>query len=72
MDERHLADPDLRDIDELLHHDHYTVEEAAFLLGIDPNVLSQAAHRHELAAIFVEHHVIHLRRDDLIQWLRSR
>ena len=72
MEEPFDATPDLSDIDELLHHDHYTVEEAAFLLGMDPNVLRQAAHRHELSAIFVDHHVIHVRRDDLVAWLRTR
>jgi len=64
--------PHRHDISELLHHDHYTVEEAAYLLGMDPAVLNQAAHRHELPAILAEHHVIHLRRDDLLRWLESR
>lgn len=59
-------------IEELLHHDHYTVEEAAYLLGMDPKVINQAAHRHELNAIFVDHHVIHVRRDDLVRWLTDR
>lgn len=60
------------DVSELLRRDHYTVEEAAYLLGMDPEVLNQAAHRHELAAIFADHHVTHLRRDDLVRWLESR
>ncbi len=60
------------DLSDLLHRDHYTVEEAAYLLGMAPEVLNQAAHRHELPAIFAEHHVIHLRRDDLVRWLESR
>lgn len=64
--------PYRHDISDLLHHDHYTVEEAAYLLGMDPGVLNQAAHRHELPAIFAEHHVIYLRRDDLLRWLASR
>ncbi len=74
----HARETDLRnrpyrpDIAELLHRDHYTVDEAAYLLGMDPDVLNQAAHRHELPAIFAEHHVIHLRRDDLVHWLASR
>lgn len=67
------VNPPLRyDVAELLHRDHYSVEEAAYLLGMDPEVLNQAAHRHELAAIFADHHVMHLRRDDLVRWLESR
>jgi len=57
---------------ELLHHDQYTPEEAAFLLGIDPGVIHQAAHRHELPAIFAEHHVVYIRRADLVHWLEHR
>lgn len=72
MEVRHVSTIDDRDFDELLHHDHYTVEEAAYLLGMDPKAINQAAHRHELAATCVDHHVISLRREDLIRWLRSR
>ena len=61
MEERHVSTIDDRDIDELLHHDHYTVEEAAFLLGMDSKAINQAAHRHELVATCVDHHVISLR-----------
>ncbi len=68
----HVNSLDRQTISDLLHRDHYRVDEAAYLLGIDPKVLNQAAHRHELPAIFAEHHVIHIRRDDLVRWLESR
>lgn len=60
------------DISELLHQNHYTIEEAAYILGMDPNVISQAAHRHELKATFAEHHVVSVHRDDLVRWLETR
>lgn len=72
MDNNRDTFPYRAEIAELLHHDHYTVEEAAYLLGMDPSVLNQAAHRHELLATFVQHHVVNLRRDDLLRWLESR
>jgi len=57
---------------ELLQHDQYTPEEAAFLLGVDPGVINQVAHRHELPAIFAEHHVMYIMRADLVRWLENR
>lgn len=61
-----------RDIHELLHHDQYTPEEAAFLLGMDVDALKQAAHRHELPAVIASHEVLYILRADLIHWLEKR
>lgn len=61
-----------RDLLELLHHDQYTPEDAAYLLGMDPDVIHQAAHRHELPAIFAGHDVLYIRRADLVHWLETR
>jgi excisionase family DNA binding protein len=61
-----------RDFHELLHHEQYTPEEAAFLLGMDVEVIEQAAHRHELPAIFAGHHVMYIMRTELIGWLERR
>ena len=61
-----------RDVLELLHHDQYTPEDAAYLLGMDPDVILQAAHRHELPAIFAGHDVLYIRRGDLLHWLETR
>lgn len=61
-----------RDLLELLHHDQYTPEDAAYLLGMDPRVIHQAAHRHELPAIFAGHDVLYIRRSDLVRWLETR
>lgn len=60
------------EIEALLHHDHYTVDEAAYILGMNPDVLRQAAQRHELKAYFVNHAIVDIHRDDLVRWLESR
>jgi hypothetical protein len=64
--------PRLDEIEALLHHDHYTVDEAAYILGMNPEVLCQAAQRHELKAYFVNHTIVDIHRDDLVSWLESR
>lgn len=61
-----------RNISELLHHDQYTPQEAAFLLGISVDVLYQAAQRGDLKAVFAGHDVLYIMRQDLISWLESR
>ena len=61
-----------RNVSELLHHDQYTPEEAAFLLGISVDVLYQAAQRRDLKAVIVGHDVLYIMRKDLITWLERR
>jgi excisionase family DNA binding protein len=61
-----------RDFSELLHHDQYTPQEAAFLLGVDVDVIYQAAHRGNLKAVIAGHDVLYIFRHDLIEWLDSR
>jgi len=58
-----------RDISELLHHDQYTPQEAAFLLGINVDVLYQAAQRGDLKAVIAGHDVLYIMRQDLVNWL---
>ena len=67
--ERQPLHPDLL---ELLHHDQYSPEDAAYLLGMDPDVILQAAHRHDLPAVFAGHDVLYIRRSDLVRWLETR
>ncbi len=64
--------PRREDIESLLHHDHYSVDEAAYILGVNVEVLCQAAQRHELKAYFVNHVIVDIHRDDLVAWLESR
>ena len=60
------------EIEALLHRDHYTLEQAAYILGMNPEVICQAAQRHELNAYFVNHTIVDIHRDDLVNWLASR
>lgn len=57
---------------ELLQRDRYTPAEVADLLGIDRHVVSRAAFSGELRARIVGHHIVSLRRDDVIAWLDER
>ncbi len=72
MDRTRDIHPRREDIENLLHHDHYTVDEAAYILGVNVDVLCQAAQRHELKAYFVNHTIVDIHRDDLVRWLESR
>ncbi len=59
-------------ISTLLGQDHYTPEEAAELLGMDIDVIYQAAHRGHLPALKVGNDIISIKRADLVGWLESR
>lgn len=66
------ADRGTRNVSDLLHKDHYTPDEIAYLLGMDVNVILQAAHRHDLPAVFIGNDVATIKRSDLLRWLESR
>ncbi len=53
----------------LLHKDHYRPEEAAYLLGIDADVIYHAAFAKQLKAEIVGHDVVGIQRHDLIRWM---
>jgi excisionase family DNA binding protein len=55
---------------QLLHHTLYTPEELSRLLGMSLQQIRHAARAHELQATIVDHHVICIRRDDVVEWLR--
>jgi len=58
--------------DELLNRDQYTPDEAAYLLGIDNDVIHQAVHRGTLKAVVIGNDIVSIDRGDLVQWLESR
>ena len=58
--------------DELLDRDQYTPDEAAYLLGIDNDVINQAVHRGHLKAAMIGADILHIERGDLVRWLESR
>ena len=56
----------------LLHKDHYEPEELADLLGMDCSVVRHAAFTGELKSFIVDHHILCIRREDALRWLRER
>lgn len=54
---------------DLLHHDHYTADEVARLLGISVHIVQHAAFSGELRAQILGHHILSLRREDVVAWL---
>jgi excisionase family DNA binding protein len=57
---------------ELLQQDQYRADEVAKLLGIGLAIVRHAAFTGELRAEIVGHHILRLRRDDLLMWLGTR
>jgi excisionase family DNA binding protein len=57
---------------ELLEQDHYRADEVAKLLGIGLDIVRHAAFTGELRAEIVGHHILRLRRDDVLAWLEMR
>ena len=54
---------------DLLHHERYTPEEVARLLGMHVDFVCQAAYHGDLRARIVGHDVVDIRREDIIAWL---
>ena len=57
---------------DLLQQERYTPDEVAELLGIGVHIIQHAAFTGELRAEIVGHHILRLRRDDVIAWLGMR
>jgi excisionase family DNA binding protein len=58
-------------IEELLHHEEYTSEELARLLGIGLDVVRHAAFTGELPAQMAGHDIVRIRREDALSWLEQ-
>ena len=63
---------DRESIEEMLHHDHYTPRELADLTGINIDAILRCAREGELRAFVVDHHVLSLRREDVVDWFVHR
>ena len=63
---------DAETLAELLRHDTYTPEELARLLGTSLYVIRHAAREGQLRAAIVDHHVLCIRREDVVAWLTPR
>jgi excisionase family DNA binding protein len=59
-------------VDDLLHQHHYTPDQLAALLGVSPELIVHEAHEHRLRAYIVDHHILSIRRDDVVAWLETR
>lgn len=57
---------------ELLQHERYTAEEVARLLGISIHTIQHAAFSGELRAVILEHHILSVRREDVVAWFMAR
>jgi len=58
-------------VEQIIHKPTLTVEEICEILPFSPYVIRQAARRGELRAIMFDHHIYGIRRQDLIDWLRT-
>lgn len=56
-------------VEEILHHDSYSPEELARLLEVPLNTVQRAAMSGQLKAYIVDHHIIAIRRADVVDWL---
>jgi hypothetical protein len=56
-------------VEEMLHHDMYSPEELARLLDIPLETVQRAAMHGQLKAYIVDHHIIAIRRANVIDWL---
>ena len=59
------------ELEEILRHDHYSPDELAILLGINKHTIEQAAHSGELRATMLDHHILSIRRDEVVRWIEG-
>ena len=57
---------------ELLHYNHYSPQELARVLGMDIHLILHDAQSGQLKAYIVDHQVVDIRREDVLDWLRRR
>lgn len=57
---------------ELLHHERYRAEDVARLLGIGVDAVRHAVFSGELRAEVIEHHILCIRREDVVAWFAAR
>jgi excisionase family DNA binding protein len=55
---------------ELLKQDHFTVNELANLLEMSPYTIRAEVREGRLKAFIVNHHVVDIRRSDVLEWLQ--
>jgi hypothetical protein len=65
----HVPHPRRESIAELLVKENYTPEEVSELLEIDTHVIRRACWDGSLKAEIVDHHIVNIKRDDLLKWL---
>ncbi|HVX29498.1 MAG TPA: DNA-binding protein [Nitrolancea sp.] len=64
-----MARPTRESAAELLVKEHFTPQEISDLLEIDRYVIERAARDGALKAKVVDHHVLDIKREDLLSWL---
>jgi hypothetical protein len=57
---------------ESLHHEHFSVEELADILGVSPSVINAAVRRGDLKGFVSDHRIVDIRRSDALEWLQER
>ena len=65
-----MAAPERESMETLLRRSYYTPEELATLIDMAPYVVREEALQGRLKAIIIDHHVVSIRRQDAIDWLR--
>nr|PZN60911.1 MAG: hypothetical protein DIU58_14915 [Sphaerobacter thermophilus] len=55
--------------EELLRRTYYSPEELAELLEMSPYFIREEARQRRLKAVTVDHNVLYIRRDDVLDWL---
>jgi excisionase family DNA binding protein len=66
------SQPESTDYRNLLEKEIYTPDEAAEMLGMDVDVIYQAAHRGHLNVFKIGQDIVSIKRGDLVAWLETR
>jgi hypothetical protein len=61
-----------KSFEHLFKQDHYRPDELAELLEVDPYLIRHEVFIGDLKARVLDHHVIDIRREDVLRWLTDR
>lgn len=68
-DEEFEVEEEHVDAVESMHREHFTPKELASLLDTSVSVIEAAAVRGELKVYWADHHIVDIRRSDVLSWL---
>lgn len=67
-----MSEKGVEEAEAMLRQEFYSPEELSRLLDMSVYVIQEAVYRGDLKATVVDHHILEIRRSDVLDWLATR